>query len=179
MVNDAHTLNYYGLDISSISIDTHDPTGNTVYVTVAGIESLGQEIQVVYRSTNGGASWTDITANLPAAPANSLAVDPQNANTVYVATDDGRVLHHRGGELRAIAVELLVGVRHRIARRAGGCAQRRSGYRFRAGSGGGHLRPRHLANRVVERRHGNHLRVRKSRFAHLPKPGLRHHQRAR
>ena len=44
VVNDAHTLNYYGLDISSIVIDTHDPTGNTVYVTVAGIESLGQEI---------------------------------------------------------------------------------------------------------------------------------------
>ncbi len=58
-------------------------------MTVAGIESPGQEIQVVYRSTNGGASWTDITANLPAAPANSLAVDPQNANTVYVATDQG------------------------------------------------------------------------------------------
>ncbi len=89
VVNDAHTLNYYGLDISSVTVDTHDPTGNTVYVTVAGIESLGQEIQVLYRSTNGGASWTDITANLPAAPANSLAVDPQNANTVYVATDRG------------------------------------------------------------------------------------------
>jgi hypothetical protein len=89
VVNDAHTLNYYGLDISSVTIDTHDPTGNTVYVTVAGIESVGQEIQVVYRSTNRGASWTDITANLPAAPANNLAVDPQNANTVYVATDQG------------------------------------------------------------------------------------------
>jgi hypothetical protein len=90
VVNDAHTLNYYSLDISSITIDTHDPTGNTVYVTVAGIESVGQEIQVVYRSTNGGASWTDITStNLPATPANSLAVDPQNANTVYLATDRG------------------------------------------------------------------------------------------
>src|SRR5208282_3155829 len=58
--------------------------------TVAGIESMGRQIQVVYRSTNGGASWTDITStNLPAAPANSLAVDPQNANTVYLATDRG------------------------------------------------------------------------------------------
>ncbi len=84
-----HALNYYGLDISSVTIDPHDPTGNTVYVTVAGMESPEQEIQVVYRSTNGGATWTDITANLPAAPANSLAVDPQNANTVYVATDVG------------------------------------------------------------------------------------------
>ncbi len=89
VVNDAHTLNYYDLDISSVTIDAHDPTGDTVYVTVAGMENPQQEIQVVYRSTNGGATWIDITANLPPAPANSLAVDPQNANTVYVATDQG------------------------------------------------------------------------------------------
>ena len=44
---------------------------------------------MVYRSTDGGATWSDITANLPMAPANSLAVDPQNANTVYIATDRG------------------------------------------------------------------------------------------
>ncbi len=89
VVNDAHALNYYGLDISSVAIDTHDPTGDTVYVTVEGMENPQQEVQVVYRSTNGGATWTDISANLPAAPANSLAVDPQNANTVYAATDQG------------------------------------------------------------------------------------------
>jgi hypothetical protein len=89
VVNDAHTLNYYGLDISSVAIDTHDPTGKTVYVTVAGIESPDLEIQVVYRSTDGGATWTDITANLPIAPANSLVVDPQNANAVYLGTDQG------------------------------------------------------------------------------------------
>ena len=37
VVNSAHALNYYGFDISSVTIDTHDPTGNTVYVTVEGI----------------------------------------------------------------------------------------------------------------------------------------------
>ena len=82
-------MNYFGLDISSVTIDPHDPNGKTVYVTVEGMENPFQEIQVVYRSTNGGSNWTDITANLPIAPANSLAVDPQNANTVYVATDTG------------------------------------------------------------------------------------------
>jgi len=89
VVNDAYALNYYGLDISSIIIDSHDPTGNTVYVTVAGMDSPVQQIGTVYRSTNGGATWSDVTANLPHAPANSFAVDPQNANTVYVATDLG------------------------------------------------------------------------------------------
>jgi hypothetical protein len=89
VVNGARALNYYGLDISSITIDTHDATGNTVYVTVAGLPNQAEEIETVYRTTNGGFTWTDISSNLPLAPASSLAVDPQNANTVYVATDVG------------------------------------------------------------------------------------------
>ncbi len=89
VVNSAHALNYYGLDISSITIDAHDTTGNTVYVTVEGMPNEAEEIETVYRTTNGGSTWTDISSNLPYAPASSLAVDPQNANAVYVATDAG------------------------------------------------------------------------------------------
>jgi len=87
--NDTNTLNFYGLDISSIFIDPHDATGNTVYVTVEGIPSLLEEVQVVYRSTDGGAHWAALASNLPFGPANSVVVDPQNANTVYLATDVG------------------------------------------------------------------------------------------
>jgi len=43
----------------------------------------------VYRSTNGGASWTNISYNLPGAPANGVVVDPNDANTLYVAMDTG------------------------------------------------------------------------------------------
>jgi Abnormal spindle-like microcephaly-assoc'd, ASPM-SPD-2-Hydin len=89
VVGDSHALNYYNFDISSVTIDTHDATGNTVYVTVEGTESPLEDVQVVYRSINGGATWSSIAANLPAAPASSLAIDPQNANTVYIATDQG------------------------------------------------------------------------------------------
>jgi hypothetical protein len=89
VTNDTNALNDYGLDISSIFIDPHDPSGNAVYVTVAGIPSLRETVQTAYRSTDGGAHWSALTANLPAAPANSLVVDPQDANTVYVATDAG------------------------------------------------------------------------------------------
>jgi len=89
VVNDTRTFNSQNFDISSVTIDAHDLTGDTVYLTVAGMDSSSAKIQVVYRSTNGGATWTGISANLPLAPANSLAIDPQNANTVYVATDQG------------------------------------------------------------------------------------------
>jgi len=80
---------YYSLDISSVTIDPHDTTGKTVYVTVEGVPNDFQDIQTVYRSTNGGATWTSITANLPHTAVSSLAIDPQNANTVYIATDIG------------------------------------------------------------------------------------------
>jgi len=89
VVNGVRALNYYGLDISSITIDSHDASGNTVYVTVAGMPNQDEEIETVYRTTNGGSTWADISSNLPHAPASGLAVDPQNANTVYVATDTG------------------------------------------------------------------------------------------
>ena len=89
VTNDAHTMNYYGYDISSLFIDPHDSTGQTVYVTVAGIPSVGEKVQTVYSSTDGGTHWTTLMANLPTAPANSLVVDPQDANTVYIATDAG------------------------------------------------------------------------------------------
>ena len=33
--------------------------------------------------------WTNISSNLPNAPANSVVVDPNDANTLYVAMDTG------------------------------------------------------------------------------------------
>ena len=89
VTNDSNALNHYGLDISSIAIDSHDATGKTLYVTVAGFASPTAEVEVLYRSTDGGAHWAYLTSNLPPAPANSLVVDPQDANTVYLATDAG------------------------------------------------------------------------------------------
>jgi hypothetical protein len=88
--NNSLAMNAYGMDISSIFIDsTHDTSGQTVYVTVEGVASTMEKPQMAYRSTDGGAHWVNLTANLPWAPANSVVVDPQNANTVYMATDAG------------------------------------------------------------------------------------------
>jgi hypothetical protein len=73
-----------GFDISSIAVDPHDPTGATVYATIAGFG-----VPHLYRSTNFGATWTNLSANLPNAPANAVLVDPNDANTVYIALDTG------------------------------------------------------------------------------------------
>jgi hypothetical protein len=87
--NATQPFNYFGLDISSVAIDAHDATGNTVYATIAGIPNRTQQIKLVYRSTDGGATWKEMTSNLVYAPVNALVVDPVDANTVYVASDRG------------------------------------------------------------------------------------------
>ena len=89
VTNDTAALNAFGFDISSIYIDPHDPTGDTVYVTVEGMAQLSANVRVLYRSTDGGAHWQTMTSNLPLSPANSAVVDPQDANTVYLALDSG------------------------------------------------------------------------------------------
>ena len=87
--NDTLGFNLYGFDISSISIDPHDATGNTVYATVEGMGNPQQAVRVLYRSTDAGAHWQTLSSNLPETPASSVVVDPLDANTVYLATDAG------------------------------------------------------------------------------------------
>ncbi len=87
--NSSVGFNATGADISSVVVDTHDPTGATVYATVMGFGTLGLDTPHVYRSVDFGTHWTDATANLPNAPANTLVVDPNDANTVYVGLDTG------------------------------------------------------------------------------------------
>ena len=78
-----------GFDLSSLAADPHDATGETIYTTVMGFAGNGVNAAHVYRSTDAGAHWANVSSNLPNAPANSVVVDPNDANTVYVALDTG------------------------------------------------------------------------------------------
>jgi hypothetical protein len=86
---DANLFNPGHFDLSSIAADPHDATGSTVYAAVLGFAANGVNSPHVYSSTDAGAHWTNISANLPNAPANAVLVDPNDANTVYVALDTG------------------------------------------------------------------------------------------
>ncbi len=77
-------FNPSGYSVSSVFVDPHDPTGATVYATIMGF--VGPHL---YRSTDFGSHWLNLSSNLPSAPANSVVVDPNDANTVYVALDSG------------------------------------------------------------------------------------------
>ena len=59
------------------------PSGR-VYATFGGFSSGN-----VWQSSNNGASWVNITANLPAAPMNCIVVAPADTNTLYVASEVG------------------------------------------------------------------------------------------
>jgi len=66
-----------------------DPTNaKIVYVTYSGYKS-GDNTAHVLRSKDGGAHWTDISGNLPAAPSQDVVIDPDNRNRVFVASDVG------------------------------------------------------------------------------------------
>lgn len=79
-----------GHPFSSVALNPSDSA--TAYVTVQGF-GMGH----VFKTVNYGASWTDITGNLPDAPANGVLVDPLNTNNVYVATMTGVYVAADGG----------------------------------------------------------------------------------
>jgi photosystem II stability/assembly factor-like uncharacterized protein len=51
----------------------------------------------VFRSTNGGAAWSNRTGNLPDIPVNALVSDPANPDHLYAATDNGVYRSTDGG----------------------------------------------------------------------------------
>ena len=59
-------------------------TGRTIWVSVSST-GAGH----VFRSTNGGTSWTDRSSKLPDVAVNALVVDPKSSKLVYIATDRG------------------------------------------------------------------------------------------
>src|SRR5438874_1144866 len=68
-----------GGPIGALAIDPVTPT--TLY---AGTDSNG-----VFKSTNGGASWSAVNTGLTAKTVSILAVDPQTPATLYAATQSG------------------------------------------------------------------------------------------
>lgn len=76
--------------ITRIAVEPADP--KIVYLTVSGFDT-GH----VFKSTDGGLSWKDISGNLPNIPTNAIVVDSSVANKLYVGTDIGVFVTTDGG----------------------------------------------------------------------------------
>ncbi|MCB1609078.1 MAG: hypothetical protein KDI71_19105, partial [Xanthomonadales bacterium] len=79
-----------------VAIHPTDP--NTVYVTFSGFNSATPDAAGhVFKTTDGGASWTNVSDNLPDSPANAVVLRPGMPDEVYVATDVGVFVSTSGG----------------------------------------------------------------------------------
>ena len=91
-----------GRYVTRITIDPRNP--NVVYATFGGFSPDN-----VWRTTNGGSTWTDITGSgttsLPDAPVRSLVVNPNNSNWLYVGTEVGVFASEDGGAHWATATD--------------------------------------------------------------------------
>ena len=76
-----------GGTVHALAIDPQTPT--TLY---AGTDSGG-----VFKSTDGGASWSAVNNGLTAAWVLALAIDPQTPTTLYAGTYGGEVFKSTNG----------------------------------------------------------------------------------
>lgn len=82
--------------VSDIKPDPND--NNTLWMTYSDINAGGAERGRIYKTTNQGTSWTDMTNNFPRnLPASAVLVDPNNSNTVFVGSDIGVYRSDNGG----------------------------------------------------------------------------------
>jgi photosystem II stability/assembly factor-like uncharacterized protein len=94
--------------VTQVAVDPRVST--TAYVTFSGFSGFfGNDIQGhVFETTDAGATWKDISCtaancgapnstDLPNIPVNDIVIDPDIANTLYVATDIGVFWTSNGG----------------------------------------------------------------------------------
>jgi len=72
--------------VTRVAVDPISP--GTAYVSFSGLR-WNEDIGYVYRTTDYGANWTDITSDLPAAPVNVVLVDPDIPTRLFAGSDVG------------------------------------------------------------------------------------------
>jgi len=86
----------------------------TVYMTQTGRRD--DDFQVyIWKSTDFGDSWQDISGNIPFGPANVIREDPVSRNILYVGTDGGVYVTKDGGKKWDIAGNLQYSYVHDLA----------------------------------------------------------------
>ncbi|RLC51493.1 MAG: hypothetical protein DRI23_04875, partial [Candidatus Cloacimonadota bacterium] len=70
---------------------------NTIYVTVSGFR-WDEPYPHVFKSTDLGQNWIDISSNLPQLPMNCLVLDPEVPNRIFVGSDAGVFFTENGGD---------------------------------------------------------------------------------
>ena len=69
---------------------------NTIYVTVSGFR-WDESYPHVYKSTDLGQNWIEISSNLPQLPINCITLDPEVPNRIFIGSDAGVFFTENGG----------------------------------------------------------------------------------
>jgi hypothetical protein len=69
---------------------------NIIYATYSGLKWKDPQPHV-FKSTDMGINWLDISSNLPDAPVNAFAVDNENTDWLYLGSDVGAYVSFDGG----------------------------------------------------------------------------------
>jgi photosystem II stability/assembly factor-like uncharacterized protein len=80
--------------VTRVKVDPNNK--NNVYVTFSGLKWHDPQPHV-FKSTDMGADWTDISSNLPDAPVNAFAVDNNDPDRLYLGSDVGAFVSFNGG----------------------------------------------------------------------------------
>ncbi len=91
-VDRSSNINPSNFPVSDIYVDPRDATGSTAYITIMGFGTAH-----VFRTTDAGASWTNLTGDLPDAPATTVVLDPIDPSIVYLGSDVGVFMTRNGG----------------------------------------------------------------------------------
>ncbi len=89
-----------GRTITQISVDPGNPL--TAVVSIGGFNANTTAPGHIFRTTDGGATWTDITGSLPDVPADDVVIDPDIPGTIYAATDLGAFYTANNGTLWSV-----------------------------------------------------------------------------
>jgi photosystem II stability/assembly factor-like uncharacterized protein len=73
--------------VTQIAVAAKDPL--TAYVTLSHYAVAGGAPGHVFKTIDGGATWKDLSANLPNVPANDIVLDPDVAGALYIGSDVG------------------------------------------------------------------------------------------
>ncbi len=80
--------------VTRVKVDPNNE--NNIYAAFSGLKWHDPQPHV-FKSTNKGANWTDISSNLPDAPVNAFAVDNNDPNRLYLGSDVGAFVSFNGG----------------------------------------------------------------------------------
>ncbi|NOX47632.1 MAG: T9SS type A sorting domain-containing protein [Chlorobi bacterium] len=81
--------------VTRVAADPFDE--NTAYASFSGYR-YDEFLPHIFRTTDKGQSWEDISGDLPEAPINDIIPDPEQDSTLYIATDVGVFVTRNDGE---------------------------------------------------------------------------------